>query len=577
MIKILTLVLAAVSLSTLVSGIYGMHFAIKDRKSRSDELFLLQSQIEDYRDAAVRLSELPEAEFIRTSLDALSRDHQELSTHHRKELSVYTAAKGGLEAGERGLADARAALTAGKAQYESGKKQLEMQTEAFESIFGIAAEAETLLNELAPLLYYAETVLNGMKNLIEKAYSIGDILDSSEEDSVAMRLSALEAYDAVIDTWTDAVLLVDALQDTEISTVFLRIALESASISSGEDLQALFEKAGIPVSDDQLTLVDRIMEQDRVILLTSEQVSAIRSSLEKAVGMSADDFYAKLLSERDSLAAGQPDFAFNDVQFGSIRQAYSDNREGILQFVNMASVYIPEMEAALSSAQEMISAAESMLDQMNEAAAAIDSGFEMLDEAGRQIASAEALLEESEKQLAKEEESLKQKADELEREKSELDQQEQMIQILEEQDSERQALDKITKQLSFSFQARDGLRAIHEEDENLLSAAEKWLNSYSSDSRFYFRHWFAACNLMILVTVFSLLCVPVCFSDPPNHSLLIVLAFLCLFASLGSFFLLLQIGRGISYSALAASSVSALLLLLSLLFRFLPAPLSRSA
>ena len=576
-IKILTLILAAVSLSTLVSGIYGMHFALKDRKIRNDEILLLQSQIEEYRETVVRLSELPEAEAIRTSLDTVNREHQALSIHHRKELSVYTAAKGGLDAGARGLTDARAALTAGKAQYESGKKQMEMQTEALEPVFDVAAEAESLLNELAPLLYYVETVLNGMDNLIEKAYAIGDILDSAEENSEAMRLSAIEAYDAVIDIWSDAVLLVDALQDTEISTVFLRIALESANITSSEDLRALFEEAGLPVSGEQFALVDLIMEQDQVVLITSEQVSSVRSSLEEAVGMPADAFYLKLLSERDSLAEGQPGFALNAEQFGSVRRAYSDNRAGILRFINMAAEYMPEMKTALASAQEMVSAAENLLAQLNEASAEIDSGLEMLDEAGSQIASAEALLAESEKQLAKEEENLKQKADELEREKTTLVQQEQQIRVLEEQVSERQALEKKEKQLSFSLLARDGLRADFEADENLLSSAEKWLIEYAAGSQYHFRSWFAACNLMTLVTVISLLCVPVSFSEPINHSLLILLTILCLFASLGSFLLLLKIGRGISYSALAASSVSSLLLLFSLLFRLFPSSVSCSS
>ncbi len=570
-IKTLALILAAISLSALVSGIYGLHFALKARNSDNNEIRLLQSQIEEYRDISVRLTELPDIEAISFSLDKVKQDHQALSTHHRKELSIYTATKSGLEAGVKGLAEARAALTTGKAQYESEKKQLEMQTEAFEQIFVIAAEAEQLINELIPLLNYAETVLNSLNNLIDKAYAIGDILDSSEEDSEAMRLSAVEAYDAVIETWSDAVLLVDALEDTEISTTFLRIALESAGITSKEDLRILFEEAGLPVSDDQFILIDQIMDQDSVILITSQQVSEARTSLETATGMPVEEFYGKLLSERDGLLTGEAEFAINADQFGSIRHAYSDNREAILRFADMIADYVPQLEGSVSSAWEMVNSAETMLGQMNEANDAVDSGIRLLEEAGSQLETAEAMLTESERQLSEEENKLKQKADELEREKAKLDQQEQMILTLEGQKNERESLNRREKQLSLSLRARDGLDPDSDQNVDLLTAAEKWLDDYSSDAAESFRRWFASCILMILAFLFSFLCIPVCFSTPMRTHYFFLLTSLCMLASFGSLVLLILTGRGISYSALIIFCLATIQLFISL-FLISPSP-----
>ena len=122
--RFLAACLALISLSMLVSGVLGMRSAAKERRKNDAEIQDLQTKIDDYREISALLMDKDSYSDLNDDLEAQQKQYDNDASHHRTELATYSATNGGLQMGIEAMAQARAALSAGKMQYETIVKLL---------------------------------------------------------------------------------------------------------------------------------------------------------------------------------------------------------------------------------------------------------------------------------------------------------------------------------------------------------------------------------------------------------------------------------------------------------------------
>ena len=179
--RLLALFLAVISLSILVSGALGMRSAAKDRRKGENEVQDLQQKIDDYRDVRAVLMDSAAYGSLNERLKKQQEKYDNETARHRTALTTYTATNSGLQIGMEALAQAQALLTAGKTQYEAGRKTLETQLKAFEKIYQMAVEGRSQLATAYTVLETADDAVYNLNLLLSSLKKIGNILELPPE------------------------------------------------------------------------------------------------------------------------------------------------------------------------------------------------------------------------------------------------------------------------------------------------------------------------------------------------------------------------------------------------------------
>ncbi len=757
LIKGLALLLAIISLSTLVSGLFGMRSAAKDRQKNEAELADLQNGIDDYRNLIAQMLDSDDYDQLRAALEKQQRNYDRTTTRHRKELAAFTATNGGLEMGAQSLAQAEAAMASGRTQLEAGKQQLQLQAAAFQTVYETAMAGKKQLEDSLPILDAAETMVSSLRTLLQSLQKIGVIMelpegqdepkgteqddpntteeneesdinsetgapgdpvepetdtstvdpqvedgpqnesvDGKEEDiqksdlseengnespeasanveegcqdgdlseesgkenpeeagnyeeedsrdsnhpeetdredpqetggaeenqqeknltedadedgakadaagnaqteiteeeksepaeektgpesepieekptspktgtednQEAMRLSALEAYDAALSTYQDALTVIETLQDREIPTSIIKEMLKKEGITKPEELKALAEQAGLELTEEQEQTFEDLLTQESIVLFTSVQIAELKAELEKAAGMPLDELMAKMQSERDAIAAGEGEYELNAEQFGTIRKAYTDNRESILGIANALEKELPALEAALVSGKSQITAAEKALKQVEDAKKTMDQGLSALNSAEGSLYQGELMLAQGEAQLEDARKKQYEKAEELETEKRSLDEKEKALLLLSEEAEARKKLEEKEKSLRQALLSREQIRQRSDAGEELLGASESWYSELAEQTAQNYRMWFIASILLILSGILALAVALTVLSAGIGTLIPVLISFLCTVCAAGALILLFRLGRGISYSGLLAGGLAGFELIL---------------
>ncbi len=559
--RILALLMAVISVSLLVSGILGMRAATKARRSGDEEIVALQNRIDDYRNIRANLMDTGSYDSMNSALEQRKREYESESAHHRTELATYTATNGGLEAGAKAMSQAEAVLAMGKTQYESGKAQMEKQAAAFESVIQIAETGKTMLGGILPVLDAVEIALNSADQLLDRLRRIGDMMALPGGDNIdVMRETTVEAADAALDAYAAAETVTELLRDQVISAETLREMLQSFGIYSEEDLLRILEESGLELTEEQRQAVTTLMSAEQVIPLSSEQIDEIRSEVEQNIGMSMDELVTKIRIRRDAVQAGEEDYDINGEQFGTIRRAYTDNRESIERMSFLLETVIPTYRETVTSAKEKLREAENSLGQIDAAKAAIEEGYAMLEAAGEQIAAGEAALAQGSAQLETARENQKTKAEELDREKQSLDRQEKELKQAEEETEKQKQLETQEKGLRSALLSKEEILKHVQAGEDLLTASENWLEKLEKQTEDSYRDRFDAGILMIVSAVLALTAAVASLGGRGNRAVSLLSTLLCQAFSLSAVLILFRMGRGISWSALASTVLAAGLL-----------------
>ncbi len=782
--KLLAVCLVIISLSTLVSGFFGLRSSAKDRRKNEEELADIQSSIDDYRSIIALQMDGVDYDSLKETLEKQQKTYDKDTNRHKKDLAAFTATNGGLEAGAQALAQAEAAMASGKTQYEAGKRQLELQAAAFQTIYDTAMAGKQQLEDSLPILDAAETAVKSLRNLLESLHRIGDIMelpeegqseetenaeeapeDGADEDALseeseadskdeqedkedtqdsdeaaedvvnedpqeqnteketpqeqgseengkdsaegagnnsisddsdnpegkdrlqeeaqnegesgdrqpvdtqlpsdpsksaedeeqkkeeasdhqqtdsaqadgksatattetlatatdnteqpdrkqketaddvqtqmsnvsepepssvptspqtgaednqeAMRQSALEAYDAAISTYQDALFVIDALQDRAIPTTAIKEMLKKEGITEPEELKALVEQAGIEVTAEQEKTLEDIMMQDSVVLFTSEQVAEFKTGLEEAVGMPLEDLMVKMQNERDAIAAGEEvEYELNADQFGTVRRAYTDNKEAILRMADVIEEELPALEEALKLAKTQLSEADEALGQVENAKKAMDQGLSAMSTVESGIAQGEQMLAQGAAQLEETRKKQNEKAEELETEKRKLKQTEQELQQLSESADMRKKLEERERSVRLALLSREEIRQRTDSGAELLDASEGWYEELKQQTARNYRVRFNAAILMIICCIMAVIAALAILGQTGNPGIFAAATVLCLVCAGTAGLLLVQAGRGISYSSALVTAVAALQMVLTLFSGLKPTGKAESA
>ena len=549
--RLVAMLLAIVSLSMLVAGILGMRSAAKTRRADDTELTDLQNKIDDYRQVSAKLMDGSSYQNMNEALEQQKKDYENDSAHHRTELATYTATNGGLEMGAQAMSQAEAALTVGRTQLESGKQQLEKQAAAFNSLYGIASSARTMLQTALPLLDAADLTLDSAQRLLNSLDRIGSLLELPGGDNLeTLRWTTLEAADAALAAYNDALVITELLRDQEISGEMLRETMQSFGIQSGEDLIHVAEESGITLTDEQKEQLAAMLTADTVVPLSTEQIDTIRTEVENSIGMSMEELVEKIQEKRNAVAAGEEDYDFNGEQFGTIRRAYSDNRESIQKFTAVFSLMIPELRSTVASSREQLREAETSLQQIEEAKAAMDEGYAALQTAEEQLVAGETAIAEGNAQLETAREEQKKKAEALDQEKQSLDQMEKELLRATETVEAQKDLEKQEKTLRNSLLARQEIQNRIDAGADLLTASADWLTVLEQQARENYRNRSDAAILMMVGAFLALLAGAAGIGGKGSIPFRILSTMLCQAFSLSSILILYRMGRGVSWSAL---------------------------
>lgn len=537
--RILAVLLLLISIPMLVSGFYGLYTASRDRRRSEAEIESLLDTAEEYRTVLALLDGTQDYDSLSRELGEGQTEQEKAAARHRQELANYTAIRGGLESGAEALTEAELALANGKAQYEASVIQFQIQEAAFQKLYEQALAGQEELNAGLVLLEAAERAVTALQNLSAALHNIGEIMDLNtedpEENGEAMRLSALQAYDAALSLWAETTAVVETLQDQEIPVSLLRQMMESAGIDS----------SALP-------------EDGSITLFTSEQVAEWKASLEGVLGMSEEEFLAKMQAERNAIAAGEGEYELNEDQFGTVRQAYSDNRDAIMRYADMLDQKLPEIEAMLRAAREKMDAAQKALAQIEESKKAIDLVRQALIAAGYQISEGELALQEGQAMLDKEQKKLDQQEEDLEKRKQNLDEEERRLKELGRQAEDQKQLEDRERTLRFSLLARPEIKERNQAGETVLSASENWISALKAKTTGNWEARFYACMLMILGFCLALVSVPTVFREQTEIALPMGAGLVCFLNAGGAFAFLIAAGRGSSLSAILCGAVALL-------------------
>ena len=215
--KLMSVLLALLSLSLLVSGIYGLHTAARDRNRGNTELDQLRDSVEEYRSVLAARMEPEEYEKLCRDLESRQKTYDADAARHRKDLAAFTAARGAMEKAEEIISKSEAALRTARTQYETGKKTLELQEKTMK-------KSADQITEYEPLIEAGENLLDVITRLRDSLRTLealreptdpssGEELTEEEEQALAeeRRDAVVEAYDAAIEACETTVELLDLL------------------------------------------------------------------------------------------------------------------------------------------------------------------------------------------------------------------------------------------------------------------------------------------------------------------------------------------------------------------------------
>ncbi len=382
----------------------------------------------------------------------------------------------------------------------------------------------------------SEVIQSYEESLGEPADNTSDIIVRSPEtsgDAENMRDTILSAYDTLLEAYLDMVKLIRLLQDCEIPVELARQALEAA---------------GLPTED--------LPETGSIVLVSSEDIAA----LEETLGMSMEEYGVMLQNERETVASVE---IINEDQFGTIRQAYTDNKETVWRFASNLEEKLPALREMIATAKAQISTAEAALKQVEAARATLQQSLQALSSAGAQIEQGAQALEEGKAQLNAQQNKLDEQAEKLEAEKRKLDGRDEDIRQIAADAEEQKKLEDREKSLRMSLMTREEIKESVLSGISLADASEQWLDlSAKQMSNTYSQRCWASV-LLLLSAAFAFLALPICFRTQPSKSLFLLLTGLCFTAASLACVIFYRMGRGLSYSALASGAIAAIQLLIS--------------
>lgn len=543
--RLFAVVLAVLCLTMLLAGLGSVRGALSERDRDLGDLERLNGRIGEYRDVLSALEGKDPYKQTDQNLREQQRKHDEKGSQHRMDLAIYTATRGGLRSGLGALFQADAALAEGAAQYEAGRALFEEQEAAFWEGYRQFQEGKRQLEEGKRTLELAQSVLSGARAQLEQCRGFGDLLESEDED--ARRELSIAAYDGLLGSLDQATALFASLK----------------------------EQGG--VSAEQMQMMAAMLAQNGVDLswlpedfawegISAESLQDLEDRVVQATGMTVEEIRAAIQEQRDSIAEADGEAPISEEQFAALQAAYRLSRDQVQAILSAIDQKLGEYEAQLAQASAQMAEAQAQMDAMEElleqGKAGIEQGRAALDQAGEQLEQAREALKNGRWLLWKKQVELEEQAEELRQEKLQLDAEAEELTEREARAEELKGLEQREASLRLTLLDREEIHRRADEGMDLLAAAEDYAAARLLDVTQRTRGRLLAGALMILGGIAGFLGIPAAFEKTKSRFRLIAPVLFCLCFAVGAEVLCRMLGRGDSYSALAAAFFAVLQLAL---------------
>lgn len=542
--RMIAVMLALLCGVMLIAGLGIGAKTAREWKNAQADVRRLTDRTQEYRAVLEALSSRGFAGESGDAVSAGEQAHESASAKHRAALAAYTATRGGVQAGMAAMDEAEGMLLMGKQAYEEGRRQFEEQAAAFEDGYRQFQEGKKQLALGMELMTEAETALAAAQAQLASLKALGDLLDSGDEDA---RLEvSVAAYDQMLAAYDEAFGLLDRLEQ--------RGGLSEEELSM--IIKLIGEKTGQEISDLQIPA------------LTPEMLEQLRGSIQTATGMTPEELRAKLQSERDALASREAEEPLTEEEFEAIRAVYAANREAIVQALSAAQVQVDSLSAQVAEARGQMEEAQAQMAEMDEymeqAKAAIEQGRAALDQAGVQLAQGEAQMQSGRAQLNEQQKKLEEERLRLEGEKAGLESGAAVLRRLDTNARELQELKDRENSLRLMLLGWNSVKLRFSEGEELLTAAVAAGETMFRDAQDQYHGRSLTALLMLIASVCGLAAIPAAFEKLKNRIWLVLPALSCMGLAIAAEVLCERLGRGSSYSALAAAIFALLLILVAL-------------
>ena len=513
--RIFSASLALLCLLMLAAGAVGIKKTAAAYSDDRDEAARLDGWAESYSAVTQALVGTVSYADAKARLDARQDAHDEEASQHRTELAGYTATKGGVSSGTEAIYQAQAALDAGWAQYNAGAEEFEQRSAAFEEGYQKFLAGKRQLeagwaqyNTYSALLSAAQSQLANLKNM-------GDIIDSGDENA-RMELT-LAAYDGALSAF-----------------------------------------------DQTMGLLEALKAQGAV---TDEQLRQLLAAVTEAAGMSPEELRRSVQAARDEVAGTGEGQVIGDAEFELVKTAYDANRALITRVISASESKLGELAAAMQETYDKLKAAQDELDRaeplMEQGRLAIEQGRAAMEQIKAQLEQGAEALYQGRAELWYQLGKLRQQAEKLRLEKAELETDDGALETLKLSVAEQKELEQRETTLRLDLMSYDGIADRVYGGAALTDAADEYAALLHSEIKETFALRLSACILMVVSAIAGFFTIAPSF-ELRRCRLPLLPAALCLAFAAAAEIIFVAMGRGSSYTALAASFFAALLTAASL-------------
>ena len=565
--RVLAIVLAILCLTMGMAGWLGLRRAERDRQSALDEAERLRGRVEEYQTLLTRLEGNKSYNKQTEKIDKKQAAHDKDSAEHRTELSTYTLTQYGLKMGTDALDMADEQFAYYKAMAE----------EALAKFDGGMAQISELLGYLWEIYNTGSGILNRVNAHWGAANDFVGLLDSGAPltygQVAAMLDEVLLAADetaGLADTVRQLTPTLDALAEFDLAGLISFVeslddmSPEMLNMLGSLDTGAGTSAAELPTDLDLPFTTDELLEMQQqykeawtlvklLLARMDEEVPLIDDQIQQATGMSLADIRAAAQEARNALAY-QGDVPLDEEQNERVRSTYAASSESIHAFLAESGAKLREVNETMESAGTMLGTVQTQMDAVEGMLASVRKA---LADGANALYEARALIW---WQMGQQRE----KEEELRRQKEALGKSSVELKDMKRSAEDRKSLEDRQRSLRAQILDREEIRQRYDAGEEADTAALNWAEERESGAEENYRQRRQACLLMLAGALCGLIGIPPAFEQIRSRFMLLVPVLGCVACAAGAEYLFVTMGRGSSYSALAAAGFGLVQLLISL-------------
>ena len=560
--RVMALTLAVLCFVMLLAGGLGIRSAIKERLRGWDDIERLNGRVEEYRLITQALDGTLNFKEAQAALDERQEKHDDDAAKHRTDLATYTATKSGVNEGIAAIDEADAAFAEGKAAYEESRRAFEAQAAAFEEMY---ATYMTGAGMMAGILGDSESLsamMAGTGSSVRALTPSGSLDDPGEPE--ARQAAALDAYDGLLSSIDQALTTPSNLEGA--AAFAQQVAAEPEQVQGLMQQMSALSNVGESSGLDPATVAG-VQQSIAVLSQAGSVLAADASQTAGAMQYTAGELAAlraQVQADRDAVAAMDPETDLDDEGYAAVQGMYAADQAAVAGCIDSLAGGYEHLEQSTAAFDAQTREAQQNLSalgvQLEAGKAALDAGRAALDKAGKEIEKGADALYWGRAEIWFQMGKLEEQEDELKKGKEELDKEAEELATLDQAAKEQKEMEERETATRLNLLSRDGIQELVDAGEAVLPAAEAYAAQAAADIDRNYRDRMSACVLMAIGALAGFLAIPAAFERMKKPLARLLPTLLCLGCAAAAELIFVNMGRGSSYSALAAGAFALLML-----------------